>query len=1379
MVGSVGRSDVGPVISGQSVATAAQGPAGWPTISGSMTSDGMAWEAERRRPLLSVLLVAAVAAGSVRAENNTGCVWTVEPPAVTCHWRHAEDGDAVLGEERHPLAAQVTTATLHCSRRHFFHSRLGEAAFAGLERVRHLSVLNCKLDELSSEALTSLTELRELTVRTGNADWGARQLWVPPRALVGLRHLRKLDLNFNGIQKLEENSLCGAPNLHRLSLAHNSLEVCQVGLSGCASKVQHLDLSHNQLSGIPSGCLSGLRHLRSVRLSHNGIRALGAAAFAALPQLRYLAIESSSVRHVSEEVFSANGELRRLELQGNQIERLAESTLYGLRHLTLLNLSHNALGRDNGSVSVRDALRLTILDLSHNALMALPELDGLFSLQALNISHNRIASVSGRQLAPLVNLGTLNLSANRMRRLPELALRGLAQLTLAQNQIQTVAPAALIGCTALRNLDLTDNLLQTVPTTVYQLRFLEELSIAGNQLKSLTPLRDADGPARGRGGLARLLRLDLSRNNISAVQSTDLLPMWNVRWLDLGDNNISSVAVGTFQKLGAVSMLRLAGNRISEVGQLFMAVKTLRHLDLSRNQIYHFDLGMIPRKLRRLDLGFNNLSALDNYFHLENFIDLEVLNLTSNAITLLTTSVVPAQLRRLILSHNSIATMDSDVFNNRTGLEFVDLSWNRLSFLSDFPFKNRSLKLSGNPLLCDCSMEWLLTGSMDIIDRHQIMCDVTDSREGDFLALSAMTRSMFLCRYDTHCFALCHCCEFDACDCEMACPEGCSCFHDHLWSVNRVDCSHQNHTRIPQPMPMDATDVFLDGNNISSLGNHVLIGRKFMRRLYLNSSDVDAVNNKTFNGLSGLYELHLQYNRISTLVGYEFEDLSSLQLLYLHHNRIAWLNASVFHSLQQLQELTLHHNHLTELDHWPFSANLALSLLTLSENHWSCRCSQVRQLRDWLRDAADSVPDVAAVTCYNPVTSAFGPPLLDGAQEDCRHLPAAVLSGRGNVYVSLSLFAVLSASLLLLLTVCVFLFRHQIRYLLFTELNLRLGEADDGEGSPFDVFVSHGSKDAQLASRLVAELETGHPPYRCCVLHRDVPPQPAAIRRAAAASRRVLLVVTQNFLDNEWCHFAFKSAHTEAAVVGRRRLVVVCDGRLPDADTDQEMTLLLRTHPVVRWGEKRFWRVLRYRLPRPRAVPLEEPWWRRWRLSRGVASTSLTRSVSSSVLCEPGEIGEPIDHPEEGSAVEEGALVAAKAPVSSHVSSLFVEKNDNSRVYYTIDFHDRSSGDESAPSALRHATLHTYQNSNRGGSPRASEASASRGTAIASGPLVWLDRLDARNSSHGAVYDDVSRAGSGQEHNLPGYVPARWVFYSVRQAPAARNEKRNGQTYLV
>ena len=47
-------------------------------------------------------------------------------------------------------------------------------------------------------------------------------------------------------------------------------------------------------------------------------------------------------------------------------------------------------------------------------------------------------------------------------------------------------------------------------------------------------------------------------------------------------------------------------------------------------------------------------------------------------------------------------------------------------------------------------------------------------------AVSGVRPSEFLCSYETHCFALCMCCDFFACDCRMKCSDGCHCFHDQV-----------------------------------------------------------------------------------------------------------------------------------------------------------------------------------------------------------------------------------------------------------------------------------------------------------------------------------------------------------------------------------------------------------------------------------------------------------------------------------------------------------------------------------------------------------------------------------------------------------------------
>ena len=165
-----------------------------------------------------------------------------------------------------------------------------------------------------------------------------------------------------------------------------------------------------------------------------------------------------------------------------------------------------------------------------------------------------------------------------------------------------------------------------------------------------------------------------------------------------------------------------------------------------------------------------------------------------------------------------------------------------------------------------------------------------------------------MCQYETHCFALCMCCDFFACDCRMKCSDGCDCFHDATWSRNIIACGARNHTRVPEFVPMDATAVYLDGNVLSgdALISDEFIGRKHLTELYLNSSGIEAISDKTFSGLTELRVLHLEQNLLTNLSGSEFSDLVDLEELYLHGNTLTHIHSNTFAPLVSLKVLTLH-----------------------------------------------------------------------------------------------------------------------------------------------------------------------------------------------------------------------------------------------------------------------------------------------------------------------------------------------------------------------------------------------------------------------------------------------------------------------------------------
>lgn len=49
-----------------------------------------------------------------------------------------------------------------------------------------------------------------------------------------------------------------------------------------------------------------------------------------------------------------------------------------------------------------------------------------------------------------------------------------------------------------------------------------------------------------------------------------------------------------------------------------------------------------------------------------------------------------------------------------------------------------------------------------------------------------------------------------------------------------------NRTQLPPKLPMDATELLLDGNYLGKLKSHTFIGRKNLRTLYLNNSNIEV-----------------------------------------------------------------------------------------------------------------------------------------------------------------------------------------------------------------------------------------------------------------------------------------------------------------------------------------------------------------------------------------------------------------------------------------------------------------------------------------------------------------------------------------------------------
>ena len=513
-----------------------------------------------------------------------------------------------------------------------------------------------------------------------------------------------------------------------------------------------------------------------------------------------------------------------------------------------------------------------------------------------------------------------------------------------------------------------------------------------------------------------------------------------------------------------------------------------------------------------------------------------------------------------------------------------------------------------------------------VMDLEGIYCRLLHSSrpQRSYVPLVEATPSNFLCTYETHCFALCHCCDFDACDCEMTCPTNCTCYHDQSWSANIVDCSGGSHPNLPERIPMDVTELYLDGANIRSLSSHKFIGRKNLRLLFLNSSGVEIIHNRTFNGLRGLYVLHLEDNRIRTLEGFEFGDLESLRELYLHNNAITSIQNRTFSALKHLQILRLDGNRLVDFPVWNLLSNAPeLNALTLNDNPWSCDCTFLSEFRAALRTAGPKVSDAIQLICVtNERDSAVSslpvlmPEVLDGSNRSSGGLcvsptPSATTIVQQRViqdYLPLLVTTLVAFIAITLVVLLVFIYRQPVRVWCHARYGVRLWTAGSGVAGPdsklFDAFLSYSAKDDAFVQQMLAtNLEYGSPTYKLCLQHRDCPSGGGAyglsetISQAVDSSRRTVMIISPNFIKAEWCRFEYKSALHQLFGSSRhkcqskqtKRLIVILIGDVTQKDLDADLKLYLKTNTYLQWGEDGFWDKLRFALPDPVQQQQQQP----------------------------------------------------------------------------------------------------------------------------------------------------------------------------------------------
>lgn len=1190
--------------------------------------------------------------------------------ALVCKLRTIGGIDALIGNMSVYQTDRIAGLRLECSDVLFFESSLEASQHSGaflgsLRNLRDLRVEFCKIRHVPSMVLRGLRDLRTLSLRTHNADWAAMHLDLHPESFRGLTELRELDLANNNLWSMPPDVFCPLFSLKTLNLTVNRLkDIGQLGFSdwsgasdahgaatghrACITGLETLDLSHNHITTVPDNALSAVRSLTHLLLQDNLLTAIPDRAFFGLPALAVLNMSSNRLIALPPELFQTPRALRQLHLQNNTLSVLAPGLLEGLARLEVLDLSQNELSstwvnRD----TFAGLMRLVVLNLGYNALTVVDAtvFRGLYSLQILNLEHNAIATIANNAFADLRNLHALTLSHNRLKSVDAFHLAELYvlnQLFLDSNQIAAVDSRAFENVTNLSDLSLNDNQLTEVPPGLQKLRQLKSLDLGKNRIQSIANHSFA--------GLEQLLGLRLTDNQLTNISRDAFRPLNTVHVLNLASNQIRHIDPAAFAANPTLRAIRLDDNRLEDIAGVFNALPALVWLNVSANRLRWFDYSHLPVSLEWLDMHQNNVTELANYYDVRNQLQIKMLDVSHNQLGRIDEASLPDTIETLYLNNNNLVEVAAGTFLKKRNIEKVVLYGNAIKTLDIGAFALAGIAdgremptfyIGNNPIHCDCRMEWLqrinelshLRQHPRVLDLDAVQCTMEHERGEALRPLMDLRSQDFLCAYESHCFELCHCCEYEACDCNMQCPDRCSCYHDHTWSTNVVDCGQADYADVPERLPMHATAIYLDGNRLGNLSGNAFLGKKKLEMLYLNNSHIVSVHNRTFNGVPALKVVHLEHNRLTELRGFEFEQLPNLSELYLDHNAIAHVGERTFAGMRQLEVLSLGDNRIEAFAPWQQLAGAvesgSLQQVRLHGMKWRCDCASLGQLQDWLRDINGGEFDVNQMICTDDrivgealrgcaisvVSGGGGAGGVGsggngvggssgggngGHSDGAVATPAVqrnVLIGNGLIgggYVPLMaaiLVAVIGTALIIALA-CIF--RQDVRLWAHAKYGVRLFKdptmvipAADVDGEKmYDAYLVYSVRDADFAAQIVAG-ELQHSGYNMCLHHRDIHAATYlsdSLQSAADASKKIVLIVSMNFLQCEWSQPQFRLA-LQTVIENIRpayrshKLVLVLTAPIEIITMDPVMSHLVQSCPVVCWGEKRFWDKLRFSLP--------------------------------------------------------------------------------------------------------------------------------------------------------------------------------------------------------